>query len=114
MGNMTAFVGERQGVDSKGAISKDQVYESICRLSAWMEKNDYRGYDTFDGLSARFVSPFTFNRKFFCQVLQQGVRRFPLNIRPLLGIPKSCSTESMGFIARGFMRLHEAAGDKVR
>ena len=46
-------------------------------------------------------------------MLQQGVRRFPLNLRPLLGIPKEPFDKGMGFLARGFMRLHEATGDKV-
>ena len=90
---------------------KDQIYESICRLSTWLEKNDYSGYDTFDGLSARFVRPLTFENSFLRQVLQQGVRRFPLNLRPLLGIPKSHSSKGMGYIARGFMRLQGATGD---
>lgn len=90
---------------------KNRVYESIARLSAWLEANDYRGYDTFDGLSARFVRPFTFNNKFLNIALQQTVRRFPINLRPLLGIPKSRSSKGMGFLAKGFIRLHEATGD---
>ena len=45
-------------------------------------------------------------------VLLQGVRRFPLNTRPLLGIKKSRSTKGMGFLARGFIRLHQATGDR--
>ena len=93
--------------------SKDRVLESINRLSAWLEKTDYQGYDTFDGLSSPFLRPLTFNSRFLRQVLQQGVRRFPLNLRPLLRIPKSRTTKGMGFIARGFIRLHEATGDSV-
>jgi hypothetical protein len=76
-----------------------------------LDKNDYRGYDTFDGLSARFLRPLTFNNDFLRQVLQQGVRRFPINLRPLLGIAKRRSTKGMGFLARGFVRLHQATGD---
>jgi len=91
--------------------SKGGLYQSICRLSEWLDKNDYRGYDTFDGLSARFLRPLTFNNEFLRQVLQQGVRRFPINVRPLLGIAKSRSTKGMGFLARGFVRLHQATGD---
>jgi len=90
---------------------KNELFESICRLTNWLEKNDYRGYDTFDGLNAKYLRPLTFNSGFLQTVLQQGVRRFPLNMRPLLGISKSHSTKGMGFLARGFMRLHEATGD---
>ena len=90
---------------------KSQIYEALGRLSDWLEKNDYRGYDTFDGLSARFVRPLTFNNKFLNIALQQTVRRFPLNLRPILGVRKSRSTKGMGFLAKGFIRLHDATAD---
>jgi hypothetical protein len=102
---------ERLGVEAPGAAVKDQIFQSIGRLSTWLEKNDYRGYDTFDGLSSKLLRPLTFNSKFLRTVLQQGVRRFPLNVRPLVGIGRSRSTKGMGYIARGFMRLYEATGD---
>jgi hypothetical protein len=92
---------------------KDQIYKSIQRLSDWLEKNDYRGYDTFDGLSTKLFRPLTFETIFLRTVLQQGVRRFPVNLRPLLGIPRSRSTKGMAFIARGFLRLYEARGEDV-
>ena len=99
------------GIQRRSSVLKDQLYESIKRLTAWLERNRYRGYDTFDGLNATLLRPLTFDSKFLRTVLQQGVRRFPINIRPLLGIDKSHSTKGMGFLARGFMRLHEATGD---
>jgi polysaccharide biosynthesis protein VpsJ len=109
MASMTAFVGE----DAKTNDGlKCELYGSIGRLFEWLEKNDYRGYDTFDGLSA-FLRPLTFENKFLRIALQQSVRRFPLNTRPLLGIKKSHSTKGMGFLARGFLRLHEATGDPL-
>lgn len=92
---------------------KTQVFESIQRLSGWLERHDYKGYDTFDGLSARFLYPLTLNNKYLRIALQQSVRRFPINLRPLLGIPMSRSTKGMGFLARGFIRLHQATGDPV-
>ena len=110
---MTASLGDQLGVETPHAGAKQEVFESIGRLSNWLEKNDYRGYDTFDGLSSKLLRPLTFNSKFLRIVLQQGVRRFPLNIRPLVGIGTSRSTKGMGFIARGFMRLHDATGEAV-
>lgn len=111
MASMTASVGEQLETREKNSVVKSQIYDSISRLSGWLERNDYRGYDTFDGLNARFVRPFTFENKFLRTVLQQGVRRFPINLRPLLGVSKSHSTKGMGFLARGFIRLHQATGD---
>jgi polysaccharide biosynthesis protein VpsJ len=108
---MMVFAGRQPGLEGVSVALKATLYESIDRLSGWLEKNEYRGYDTFDGLNARFVRPLTFETRFLRTVLQQGVRRFPLNIRPVLGIRKSYSTKGMGFLARGFMRLHQATGD---
>ena len=57
------------------------------------------------------MRPLTFETKLLRIVLQQGVRRFPINLRPLLGIDRGHSSKGMGFLARGFLRLHQATGD---
>jgi rhamnogalacturonyl hydrolase YesR len=113
MASMTASVGEQRGTQGSNTALKATIYKSIEQLSHWLEENDYRGYDTFDGLNSRFVRPLTFETKFLRTVLQQGVRRFPVNLRPVLGITKEHSSKGMGFLARGFMRLHETTGDQV-
>jgi hypothetical protein len=110
---MATPVHDRSRIQLPSKALKCQLHESICRLSAWLEEHDYRGYDTFDGLNARFLRPLTFNYRLLRTVLQQGVRRFPINLRPLLGIPPSRSTKGMGFLARGFLRLHAATGDST-
>jgi polysaccharide biosynthesis protein VpsJ len=113
MAIMTASAGEQRVAQGSNTASKALIYESIERLSRWLEENDYRGYDTFDGLSARFLRPFTFDTKLLRIVLQQSVRRLPVNLRPVLGITKERSSKGMGFLARGFMRLHKTTGDPV-
>jgi hypothetical protein len=112
MATTTASAGERLVSGAKEGL-RDQVFQSILRVSDWLEKNDYRGYDTFDGLNSRLLRPLTFETGFLRTVLQQGVRRFPLNLRPLLGVAKGPSSKGMGFMARGFIRLHQATGERV-
>jgi len=111
MAIMAASAGETSVVPGRAGAGKVCIYDSVRRLSDWLERNEYRGYDTFDGLNAKLLRPLTFNNKLLRTVLQQGVRRFPINLRPLIGVAKSRSTKAMGFLARGFMRLHEATGD---
>src|SRR5271155_1989033 len=113
MASTTVSVGKDTAVQDQRTASRNEVWDSIERLSDWLEKNDYRGYDTFDGLNAKYVRPLTFETKFLRTVLQQGVRRFPLNLRPLLGIPRSRSTKGMAVLAKGFMRLQRASGDNA-
>jgi polysaccharide biosynthesis protein VpsJ len=110
MASMTVSAGNHSGAAASDA--KKHIWASIVRLNDWLEKNDYRGYDTFDGLSAKFIRPLTFENKLLRTVLQQGVRRFPLNLRPLLGIPRARSTKGMAYISRGYMRLQDATGDQ--
>lgn len=96
-----------------GKVISDELLASMRRLAGWLDQNDYSAYDTFDGLDARLVRPLTFGNAFLETVLQQGVRRFPINLRPIIGVRKSRSTKGMGFLARGFIRLHQATGDET-
>lgn len=112
MSSTKAYAVENLDLFSEFDKQKKQLYGSILRLTRWLEKNDYRAYDTFDGLSAPYLRPLTFENKFLRTVLLQGVRRFPLNLRPLLGIKKCHSSKGMGFLARGFMRLHRTTGEE--
>ncbi len=105
------FAGEKTEHGLRDKELKDSLYESISRLYDWIDANDYRAYDTFDGLSSPIARPLTFETKALRTVLLQGVRRFPLNLRPILGIKKSRSTKGMGFLARGFLRLHQSTHD---
>lgn len=111
MASTMASVGEPGEGQYLYVAFKDRLFGSIERLTHWLEANDYRGYDTFDGLNARFIRPLTFETTFLRTVLQQGVRRFPLNLRPLLGVTKEHSSKGMGFLARGFIRLYQSTGD---
>src|ERR1700729_3152622 len=113
MAATAASVGRQPEILDVREATQSQIRESLLLLSTWLEINDYRGYDTFDGLGARYVRSFTFENKFLRTVLQQGVRRFPLNLRPLFGIPRARSSKGMGFLARGFIRLHQTTGEQA-
>src|SRR5215831_18400386 len=110
---MTVYSATSVDVEASRPLSAQQIYASIDCLNSWLDRNDYRGYDTFDGLNAKWLRALTFENKYLQIALQQGVRRFPLNLRPLLGIPKSRSTKGMAFLARGFLRLYQATRNEV-
>jgi len=89
---------------------KDKIYKSLMSLDAWVQKADWKGYDTFDGLSSPLSPYLTFNHPFLKQCWQQGVRRFPINLRPVLGIKPAMSTKGMGFFAAGYLKLYHTHG----
>lgn len=87
------------------------MLEPIRRLDSWLVRNDYRAYDPFDGLNA-WLRPLAFG-SFGKQLLQQGVRRFPVNLRPLLGIRPSRSSKGHGYLARAYLKLHRHTGEQA-
>jgi hypothetical protein len=91
--------------------SLTRIKAALERLHSWLEEHDYRAYDTFDGLNARLLRPLTFNNPLLRIVLQQGVRRFPFNVRPFVGISPERSTKGIGFMVRGFIRRYRSEGD---
>ena len=83
---------------------------SLDRVEQWIETNDFKGYEPFDGLTS-FLYPLTLKNRLASQVLQQAVRRFPLNLRPLLGVRPLDSTKGRGYVAWGYLKRYQAAGD---
>ena len=86
--------------------------ESLDRVEAWVERHDYKGYEPFDGLTS-FLFPLTFRNRKACQVLQQGIRRFPLNVRPLLGVRPLDSTKGQGYMAWGYLKRYRLGKSAV-
>jgi hypothetical protein len=89
---------------------KQQIERSLELVELWVERHAYRGYEPFDGLTS-YLYPLTLKNRFACQVLQQGVRRFPVNIRPLLGIKPLDSTKGRGYVAWGYLRRFQLNND---
>ena len=92
---------------------KIKVEKSLHKLMTWMESNNYRAFDPFDGLSS-WLNMFTFQNKKMKQLLIQGVRRAPFNIRPFIGIKPHTSTKGMGFLASGYINLFRLYHQSIR
>ncbi|MEY4749944.1 MAG: hypothetical protein RIQ60_2158 [Pseudomonadota bacterium] len=83
---------------------------AILHLDHWLQRHDCQAYDPFDGLNARWLRPLAAGRV-GRQLLQQGVRHCPVNLRPWLGIRPAPSSKGHAFLARGWLRLFRACGD---
>ncbi len=89
---------------------KTKLQESLYGLQKWIEENDYRGYEPFDGLASP-LRPLTFNNLLLERLLQQAVRQSPINLRPLLGIKPQASTKGRGYMAWGYLQMFRSTGD---
>jgi hypothetical protein len=87
---------------------KNKIQKSILHLEKWIEDNEFKGYEPFDGLSSILYPTFTLGNLLLERVLQQSVRQSPINLRPLLGIKPQESTKGMGYIAWGYLKMFRA------
>lgn len=91
-------------------ISTQNSAESLKKLEDWVERNYYRGYEPFDGLSS-FFRPLTFGSIFLDRLLLQLIRQSPVNLRPLFGVKPLDSTIARGYMAWGYCHMLQLTGD---
>jgi hypothetical protein len=98
----------------RSGLAVPQVLEAARRLEAWGASRQWTGSDPYDGLSAaRFAGPLrrsVAGRK----ILTQAVKRSPVDLRPLLGIPSGRSAAAVAaatsaYARNGFLPADEAA-----
>ena len=79
---------------------------SLNLVINYIENQDYLGYDPYDALlSPLFKLPVLKRNKLLRFVSQQLLKRFPLNIRPLLLIPKGLNPVTFGLCIQGYAYL---------
>ena len=72
----------------------------------WARDRDYAGYDPYDGLNSPFLSAVA--RHWLLRlVAMHGVRAFPLNLRPYLGVPEERNPKGIGLFARAYLNRYE-------
>jgi hypothetical protein len=89
------------------AVAPDRAsaLELATRLESWGRERRWQGSDPYDGLSARrrFVAPLR-RRARGRQVLTQAVKRSPVDMRPLLGIPPGTSAAALAWVVSAYSR----------
>ena len=91
--------------------TKYLVRDSLDRVERWVELQDYRGYEPFDGLSS-WCRPLTFGTLLGERLLMQLIRQFPINLRPILGVTPKDSTKGRGYMASGYLSRYRVTGEQ--
>lgn len=95
-------------------VAIEKIEKGLDRVEKWVEQNDYRGYEPFDGLTSYLVK-LTLKNRSAGQILQQVVRRFPINLRPILGIRPQDSNKGRGYMAWGYLhRFRQEREDRYK
>jgi rhamnogalacturonyl hydrolase YesR len=107
---MIGLVGEpsitAMQLGGRESVSFEEIRRSASALQDWVEGQEYRGYEPFDGLSS-WLRPLTCKSLMGDRLLQQLIRQFPLNLRPLLGVKPKDSTKGRGYMVSGYMLRYQ-------
>ena len=92
-----------------GLVSQELLKDAISALLRYCQKENWAGYDPYDGLNSRVFSsiPF-FQNKLGKLAFIQLMKRSPVNLRPLMLVSKSHNPKGLALFASSLMKLHDA------
>jgi hypothetical protein len=84
----------------------DGVREAALELLTYCRVNNWEGYDPYDALNSRVFRALPFlNFKAARLALTQGVKRCPINLRPLLLVPKAPNPKGISLFLSSLVKL---------
>ena len=90
-------------------MSKNLYINSFNNLKQYVERENYKGWDPFDGLNSKFFQslPVIKNSRLFRLMWIQFFKRSPFNFRPLTGVPKEHNAKGLGLFLTAYCRLYD-------
>lgn len=88
---------------------RDEVEDSFNKLLQYVEQEEYKGWDPYDGLNSRFFQFFPFFRKsrFFRLCWIQLFKINPLNLRRIFCVKKDYNPKGVGLFLTGYCNLYK-------
>jgi len=83
-----------------------RVAACLDSLMAYIEGEDYAGYDPYDALNSPLIARLGARSKWVRIGATHLVRRSPINLRPLLGIRKGHNPKGIGLFLWGYAKLY--------
>lgn len=88
--------------------------ECFDKLFEYVKKEDYKGYDLFDGLNSKlFKHTFLYKSRFFRLCLIQFCKRSPINFRKLLFVEKSFNPKGGALFLLGLLNIYQKTGENI-
>ena len=86
-----------------------ELRRTILKLLAFCQANDWAGYDPYDALNSKALKALPFLDSRIPQIiLTQFLKRSPVNLRPLLLVPKPQHAKGLALFLAAFVRLAKA------
>lgn len=94
------------------SMDVNAVRQILDQTLAWSQEQDYREYTKHDALNSPLVSALFGHHRLTRILATQAVMRFPLNLRPLLGVPRSENPKGLGLWVMALFDCYQAFGDE--
>lgn len=91
------------------SISSNQIETVLDQVYSWSRKQGYRGYNKHDGLNSPILNTLLGWGKWPRLVAIQGVMRFPLNLRPILFVPRTYNPKGLALFIQGLLDRYKAS-----
>lgn len=90
------------------------INDSFHKLKSYCEKEDFKGWDPYDGLNSKVFQALPLLKKSaLCRLIViQGFKRCPFNLRPLAMVPKEHNAKGIGLFLSGYCNLFNAVKKK--
>jgi len=89
---------------------KYKVNSSFSKLKAYCEKENFKGWDPYDGLNSKVFQALPLKHWDLARLAWiQGFKRSPINFRKLLLVPKEHNAKGVGLFLLGYCRLYRLA-----
>jgi hypothetical protein len=88
--------------------------DAALRLDRWISTRDCRGWDPYDALASPLVRALALGTRPGRIVWTQLLRRSPLQLRPLLGVPRLENPKAIALVLEGRLRLAALLAGNVR
>lgn len=86
------------------------IEDGFLRLRAYCEAENYKGWDPYDGLNSALFQATDLKEWDLARLaLIQLCKRSPINLRPLLMVPKQHNAKGVGLFLNGYCNLYRLA-----
>lgn len=86
---------------------------ALDRVFAYGKQQEYAGYSKFDALNSPLLNTLSFGVSPVKWAYAQAVYRFPVNIRPLLGVRKGINPKAVGLFALAYLTAAQAVPERA-
>lgn len=83
--------------------------ESFNKLRAYIEAQEYKGWDPYDGLNSKFFQsiPFVKSNRLMRLIWIQLFKKSPMNFRGLTRVEKAYNPKGLGLFLSGYCKLYQ-------